>query len=430
MAGAGQEKYRPYPAYKASGVEWLGDIPEGWETMKLSYAVKLQSGDTITSESIKETSDFAVYGGNGQRGFTTTYNCDGHFALIGRQGALCGNVNVAEGKFFASEHAIVVYQRQPFALRFLAEFLWFMNLGQYSVSAAQPGVSVERLNDLKIIKVPLPEQTKIAAFLDHETAKIDELIAKQQRLIALLEEKRQAVISHAVTKGLDPTAPLRPSGIDWLGDVPEHWEVCQVKHIYKNLDSIRVPLSTLERAEMQGEYRYYGASGVIDHVDDYLFDEPLVLVSEDGANLLARSTPIAFVAEGKYWVNNHAHILRPVDKNVEFWAEAIENNNLTPFVTGSAQPKFTSEALSNLPIVYPKDGTERHQINAHIVSQKAKYKYALSKAQSAISLLKERRTALISAAVTGKIDLRDWQAPDATSDISTQDITQNEEALA
>ena len=180
------------------------------------------SGDGITAFDIKDTGTYPVFGGSGLRGFTEKYNCDGEYALVGRQGALCGNINVARGKFFATEHAVVVYPYEKFNLTYLSEFLRFMDLGQYSVSAAQPGIAVDRINALPIVIPTLDEQNSIGDFLDHETAKIDHLIEKQQQLIELLKEKRQAVISHAVTKGLDPNVPMKDSGVAWLGEVPEH----------------------------------------------------------------------------------------------------------------------------------------------------------------------------------------------------------------
>jgi type I restriction enzyme S subunit len=256
---------------------------------------------------------------------------------------------------------------------------------------------------------PLPptgEQSAIATFLEHETAKIDALIAEQQRLIELLQEKRQAVISHAVTKGLNPDAPMKDSGVEWLGEVPEHWEVGPVKRFLASMNHKRIPLSSEERSTRQGEYPYYGASGVIDSVDDFLFEESLVLVSEDGANLLMRSTPIAFVASGKYWVNNHAHILKPLDGMPTFWSEMIESLQIAPFVTGSAQPKLTSEALMNLIVAAPPEEAEKSGIQKRIQEAIAEFDPLLGASRNSIALLQERRSALISAAVTGQIDVR------------------------
>jgi len=188
---------------KDSGIEWLGEVPEHWEVKKLKYLARLKSGDTITSEEIKEQGDYPVYGGNGLRGYYSDFTNVGDYILIGRQGALCGNINYASGKFWASEHAVVVYPVKKTNLIWLGELLRIMNLKQYSQAAAQPGLAVERIRNLFI---PVPssiEQDMIYRFLQTETIKIDSLIEKQQKQISLLKEYRTALISDVVTGKID-----------------------------------------------------------------------------------------------------------------------------------------------------------------------------------------------------------------------------------
>ena len=193
----------PNAPMKDSGVEWLGEVPEHWNIVKLSYRMKLLSGDGITSQDIEPTGQYPVYGGNGLRGYTDRYNCEGHYVLIGRQGALCGNINLAQGKFFATEHAVVVYPYQDFNISFLSEFLRFMDLGQYSVSAAQPGISVERINGLKILVPPYYEQTEIGEHVENIIKRFEDLSTKANQQIKLLQERRTALISAAVTGKID-----------------------------------------------------------------------------------------------------------------------------------------------------------------------------------------------------------------------------------
>jgi type I restriction enzyme, S subunit len=212
-----------YPEYKDSGVDWLGQIPAHWGLCALKRIATLKSGESITSEQIHDAGSYPVFGGNGMRGFTSSFTHEGRFALIGRQGALCGNVNYSHGRFWASEHAVVATPAKPADTTWLGEMLRAMNLNQYSVSAAQPGLSVEIISNIDVPYPPLDEQCAIAAFVDRETAKIDALIAEQEKLIVLLAEKRQVTISHAVTKGLNPDAPMKDSGVTWLGEVPIHW---------------------------------------------------------------------------------------------------------------------------------------------------------------------------------------------------------------
>jgi type I restriction enzyme S subunit len=195
---------------KDSGVEWLGDVPEHWDIVKLSYKMKLLSGDGITSQDIEPAGSYAVYGGNGLRGYTEKYNCNGHYVLIGRQGALCGNINLAKGEFFATEHAVVVYPYEDFDIVFLSEFLRFMDLGQYSVSAAQPGISVERINGLKILVPPYDEQTEIGEHIKKIMKRFEDLSTKANQQIELLQERRTALISAAVTGKIDVRGWVAP----------------------------------------------------------------------------------------------------------------------------------------------------------------------------------------------------------------------------
>ena len=224
-------KYQGYEQYKDSGVQWLGNIPQHWEVIKIQYIARLKSGENITSSQIENKGLYPVFGGNGLRGYFNLYTHSGHYILIGRQGALCGNINYANGQFWASEHAVVVNPLTNFNVVWLGELLKTMDLNQYSTSGAQPGLSVEQISRLKIPLPPLEEQKAIARFLDYKTKQIDDLISKQETLITKLNEKRTALITNAVTKGLDPTVPIKDSGVQWLGNIPEHWEVIKFKFL-------------------------------------------------------------------------------------------------------------------------------------------------------------------------------------------------------
>lgn len=149
-----------------------------------------------------------------------------------------------------------------------------------------------------------------------------------------------------------------------LFEIPENW--CWVKFgtALVNRDAERIPLSVAEREKLQKKYDYYGASGVIDKVDKYLFDKPLLLIGEDGANLLLRSKPIAFIASGQYWVNNHAHVIDSVgDVDLQYIALFINAINLAPYVTGTAQPKMNQENLNSILVPLPPVA-EQHRIVA------------------------------------------------------------------
>jgi type I restriction enzyme S subunit len=210
----------------------MSSIPSHWIKKKLKYVASLKSGDTITSDSITESGEYPVFGGNGIRGYTSAYTHCGKYVLIGRQGALCGNINYASGCFWASEHAVVVHIKGEDEVAWLGELLRSMDLNQYSQSAAQPGIAVDVIANIEIPVPPLHEQRAIADYLDRETARLDGLVAAKERVLGLLAEKRRAFITRAVTRGLDPRTPLRDSGIPWLGEIPAHWELKRAKWLF------------------------------------------------------------------------------------------------------------------------------------------------------------------------------------------------------
>ena len=190
-------------AMKDSGVEWLGEIPAHWDVQALKTLSAMRSGDSITSDSIESTGPYPVFGGNGLRGYTGDFTHEGDHVLIGRQGAHCGNVHLARGRFWASEHAVVVTLKSPNLVEWCGALLEAMDLNRLSVAAAQPGLAVERLRDSHVPVPPVVEQREIVGFLDRETATIAELVSKVNDAIAHLNEYRSALISAAVTGRID-----------------------------------------------------------------------------------------------------------------------------------------------------------------------------------------------------------------------------------
>lgn len=186
-----------------SGIDWSGEKPIHWNVCRIKDLVNLQSGTNLTSSDITDCGEYPVYGGNGIRGYYHQYLNDGDYILIGRQGALCGNVNYASGKFWATEHAVICYPKCLFARKWLGETLRAMNLGQYSLSAAQPGLAVERIKMLKLPLPPLEEQKAIASYLDNRTNEIDTAIMTLENQRDDLNALKQSVISEAVTGQID-----------------------------------------------------------------------------------------------------------------------------------------------------------------------------------------------------------------------------------
>lgn len=194
---------QPYPAYKPSGVDWLGEVPAHWEVRRLKTLCRMKAGANITNQSIEPSGDFPVYGGNGVRGYTSDFTHEGEFILIGRQGALCGNVHLVQGRFWASEHAVVVSLYGGHDLQWFAALLEAMNLNQYSMAAAQPGLAVERVLNLWAPVPHAEEQRRIAEYITLTTSGIATAIAATRREIDLLREYRTRLISDVVTGKVD-----------------------------------------------------------------------------------------------------------------------------------------------------------------------------------------------------------------------------------
>ena len=428
-------QFKQYPIYKDSGVEWLGDVPEHWEVVRLDGAYKIVRGNTGFSKAdLLETGQYVAlqYGKTYKvdeinNSFTSYVNQE--FFKVTQIAEFEDIILISTSETLEDLGHSCFYARQDIGLIGGEQFLLKPNqkdtLGKYLYYSTKvfsrylhkyaTGTKVYRFNidDLKTIYIPKLssfDQQKIVSFLDTETTRIDNLISKQEKLIELLEEQRKSIISHAVTKGLDPNAPMKDSGVKWLGEVPDHWIISRVKFNFRNLDSKRIPLTSEERSYRQGDYPYYGASGIIDYVDSFIFEEDLVLFSEDGANLTYRSMPISFVATGKYWVNNHAHILKPFDSLTAYWACVLESVDVNLSITGATQPKVTAENLGNICISFPPSFEERLSINNYILEESLKIDTLILKQNQLIEKLKEYRSSIISHAVTGKIDVREFGA--------------------
>ncbi|WP_404296269.1 restriction endonuclease subunit S [Halomonas sp.] len=413
-----------YPEVKDSGVEWLGKVPAHWEVVKLKRLCHMQSGDFISPSAIEEEGKYPVYGGNGHRGFTSSYTHNGLYPIVGRQGALCGNVNYAQGKFWASEHAVVASPDGGVSPVWLGELLRAMDLNQYSITAAQPGLAVEKIKNLFTPKPPLSEQSQIASFLDHETARIDALVEQQQRLIKLLKEKRQAVISHAVTKGLDPNVPMKDSGVEWLGEVPAHWVRKRLKNVspFIAVGIVVNPSSYLAEEGLPFIYGGEVREGYVEvdkarkiSLEDSRRNRKTMLEAGDVVTMRVGYPGVTAVVPPECEGGNCASVML-IKKGCydSRWLCAAMNSHLIRHQVeivqyGAAQKQFNiADAVEFWLFEPPVD--EQVSIADYIDRESLNFDQLMDEAKRNMELLKERRSALISAAVTGKIDIRGWQA--------------------
>lgn len=401
--------------------------------MKLQQMVRMRSGSSITSVEMDEAGDYPVFGGNGHRGQFSAFTHDGSYVLIGRQGAECGNINYAHGKFWASEHAVVASPDRELEYRWLGETLRAMNLNQYSQSAAQPGLSVEVIGRLKLPFPPIAEQQKIAVFLDWKTGQIDALIEKKKELMERLKEKRLAVITQAVTKGLNPAAPLRDSGISWLGDVPEHWEVKRLRFATGRIEQGWSPQCDNQPAD-DDAWGVMKVGCVNGDEFDALENKSLPLELEVKPEyelhpkdiLISRANTKELLGSAAIVPDNVRSKLLLCDKLFRLRPDAeVDEEFLTCYLrTPAARFQYEREAtgssgsmqnigqstLKNLVVVFPSLD-EQKIIFQHIRRESAKLDALTQKIESAITRLTEYRTALIIAATTGKIDVRKVAVP-------------------
>ena len=224
---------------------------------------------------------------------------------------------------------------------------WYREIYMISAEGARNhgllNVPTDEFFDTKhYIPQDLAEQRKIANFM----IALERRIVAQQSLVDNLKKYKRGVVKAIMTKQI--------RFVDKNGKPYPEWSACTLQDAVDFLDGQRKPLESADRAKRQGKYPYYGASGIIDSIDDYIFDEPLILLGEDGANIINRSSPLCFIATGKYWVNNHAHVMRPhKGQNIRFLRELLESLDYTRYNTGTAQPKLNQEKCRTIPLSLP-----------------------------------------------------------------------------
>lgn len=441
-----------YPAYKDSGVEWLGEVPAHWEVKRLRNVATLNPSKSEISNLDRDTEvsflPMEAVGDDGtlildrtrpiievDSGYTYFRDGDVTIAKItpcfeNGKGAVMRGLQSGHG--FGTTELIVIRPTEGKTssnyLHCLFTSTPFRQLGEAAMYGAggQKRVPDDFVRDFAVAFPPLAEQSAITSFLDHETAKIDALVAEQERLIELLKEKRQAVISHAVTKGLDPSVPMKDSGVEWLGEVPAHWAV--------------QPLSTLTTVIQTGPF------GSQLHSDEYVSDatpvvnpsnmidgqirpDPSVTVTEEVVHRLAHQKLVA----GDIVVGRRGEMGRcaVVQQSQEGWLCGTGSLRLQLTVSaipdfiwrylttdlikqylslqsvGSTMDNLNTEILARVPVPVP-NVAEQSAICQALLEQLEALNTLEAEATKGVRFLQERRTALISAAVTGQIDVRGW----------------------
>lgn len=411
-------RYKPYPAYKDSGVEWIGKVPAEWKVIQLKHVSKLNPRKSSISENHNLLCTFLPMEKlkmdsillDETRLISEVYHGYSYFGngdvLIAKVTPCFENRNIAIANKlvndigFGSTEINVIRTNQKSYNRFIyyrlqEEQFRSIAITEMTGTGGLKRVPSEIFESFKIGLPCLEEQKYVAEKINQETTHIDALIQKKTRFIELLKEKRQALITHAVTKGLDPDVPMKDSGVEWLGMVPEGWKVGQ----FKRLVSIQNGTDH-KMVESDKGFPVYGSGGLFAYASSYLYDQESVLLGRKGT----LDRPL-YVNE-KFWT---------VD--TMYWTKILPNAHgkfcyytatTIPFPyysTNTALPSMTKSALGGHLITIPKK-EEQIRIAKFIDQETTRIDTLITKTEQSIALLKERRTAFITAAVTGKIDLR------------------------
>jgi len=428
-----------YEKYKDSGVEWLGEVPEEWEVAPLKRGFEVRLGKMLRPEPVSPEDQLLPYlrAANIQWGRVDVSDIKRMwFSPSERDGLLLqvGDLLVSEGgdvgraSMWVGELDECYFQNSVNRVRPLdgnsARFLYYWisaikDKGYIDVLCNKSTIAHFTAEKVQAVPVPspsLPEQSTIAAFLDHETGKIDALVAEQEKLIGLLKEKRQAVISHAVTKGLDPNARMKDSGVEWLGEVPEGWVKTRLRNLFrqeKRQNHADKPVLSV--------YRDYGVI-LKDSRDDNLNKTPenlsayqLVNPNDLVVNKMKAWQGSLGVSELEGITSPDYVVFTPRHREYSSYFHLLLRSQRMATVYRSisngirpAQWRLEPELFLDLPVYLPTV-QEQQEIVSYVSDKANRFDSLTAEAERAIKLLQERRTALISAAVTGKIDVRGWR---------------------
>lgn len=438
-------KWPAYPSCKDSGVEWLGQVPEHWEVRAVKSLARIANGSTPKSEVADYWDGDIAWATPEDIGKVTSITIEDtrrHITQAGYQScgteivpansiilttrAPIGNIAIAEKEMCTNQGCKSLVPFPTTASKYLYfQLLAFSDLLQSRGRGSTfLELSTSDLSSFPALLPPLGEQRAIAAFLDRETARLDTLIGKQARLIELSLEKRRALISHAVTRGLDADAPRKDSGVEWLGEVPEHWDV-------KRLNNCSSSLQTGPFGSQLHSHEYVSDGTPIinpSHLKDGLInpDFECTVDSETKARLMQHCLEdgdIVFARRGELgrcglvtsaevgWLCGTGSLrMRPTKAcNSRYLLHLLSTSGVAEWLSlqsvGATMENLNTSILGRLPLVVPPL-SEQRQIVAYLAAETATIDTLIAKARRAIELMREHRSALIAAAVTGKIDVR------------------------
>jgi type I restriction enzyme S subunit len=417
--------YKPYPAYKDSGVEWLGQVPEGWSVVPLKWLATIQNGKDYKAVETGE-GGFPVIGSGGEFARASQYLFNGESVLLGRKGTIDRPLHI-NGAFWTVDTMYYTVIGPKVVGKYLYYCSLTIQFDRYSTNTALPSMTQEVLGQIPFALPSIEVQREIVAHIDRETARIDGLVSRKTRFIELLSEKRQALITHAVTKGLNPDAPMKDSGVEWLGEVPEGWELTYIKRVISSISQGWSPECEARPADDDewavlkvgcvngGKFRSTENKALpksLSPKPELGLKKGDVLVSRantrelvGGCAVIPQNFPQLMICDKLYRLIVNKKVLP------EFLAALIsvygrreievEANGASASMVNIAQ-----SVILNLQVALPLRD-EQTLILDFLDRETTRIDTLISKTERSIELLKERRSALITAAVTGQIDLRE-----------------------
>ncbi len=399
-----------------SGNRWLGKIPKEWKVLALKHLCTMQAGKNLVSEQIEEEGLYPVYGGNGQRGYYCKYNCEGEKLVVGRQGALCGNVHKVDGRIWATEHAVITDATSLVTQDFLYYLLIGMNLNQYvSSTAAQPGLAVSTIQNVRTCLPLLSEQERIACFLDAECARIDAVIEQTRASIEEYKKLKQAVITQAVTKGIRPNRPMKDSGVDWIGMVPDDWD-CTLLKRHCAFQTGSTP-STANEQWFNGDLDWFTPADFNDKY--YLIDSSRklsLLAREDGVAAMIPQNTVMIIGIGgtagkigyttkECSCNQQITAIKADDavcpKYLMYWMIA-NTTRLKDTALYTTLPIINNQTIGQYPFLVPATMEEQVEIADYLDSKVFEIETLIEKAEKIILDIEKYKKSLIFEYITGR----------------------------
>lgn len=417
---------KPYDTYKDSRIEWIGEIPSHWEVKSLKRLAKIGNGQDHKNV-WDENGEYPIIGTGGIFGKANNFLHKGPSVILGRKGTI-DKPQFVEFPFWSVDTAYYTDINSKISPKLFYYLCTTINFDLYKYGSAVPSMTQETLSQIPfVISKEIEEQTAIASYLDRKTVEIDALIADKKRLLKLYEEEKTAIINQAVTKGIDPKVKMKDSGIEWLGEIPEHWEVKRIRHVaqifgrigyrgYKTTDlvakgegAITISPSNMKNYFMDFSDCSYLSWEKYEESPEIMINEGDILFVKTGSTY-GKSSLVESLPE-KATLNPQIIVIKEIQCNNNLLWYIIKSE-YTQFqvegtVVGGTIPTISQAKINNYEFAITPDEKEQQEIVDFIETECTRIDAKIAKTNKLIELLTEYRTALISEVVTGKIKVTD-----------------------